>query len=176
MTRVRLRRMTSNRLALALSLVTLLTLAACTSSASSAASSAAPSPTAAPSVLPSVTGSAPAPADGQSDTEWGRIWDTLPSGFPVYPGSTPGEETATGPASANLVVDGLDAKGIVTLFQTLLKQAGYQTAGLQGPLEDGSYVLDMTGPAAGCKVQVSAAPTGSLTTLTILYGAACPHG
>lgn len=159
--------MTPTRSALALSLATMFVLAACGSSASSAA----PTPTAAASV----TGSAPAPAAGQTDTEWGRIWDTLPGNFPAYPGSTPGEETATGPASANLVVDGLDAKGVVGLFQTLLKQAGYQTVALQGPLEDGSYVLDMTGPAAGCKIQVSAAPTGSLTTLTILYGTACPH-
>ena len=82
---------------------------------------------------------------------------------------------ATGPASADLVVDGVDAKGIATVLQTLLRQAGYTTVGLSGPLEDGSYVLDMTGSAAGCKVQVSATPTGGLTTVTILYGAACPH-
>jgi hypothetical protein len=168
--------MTPNRFARALPLMTMFVLAACGSSASSTAPSAARSPTAAPSVLPSPTGSAPAPAAGQTDTEWGRIWDTLPGNFPVYPGSTQGDETATGPASANLVVDGLDAKGIVIVFQTLLKQAGYQTVGLQGPLEDGSYVLDMTGPTAGCRIQVGAAPTGSLTILTILYGAACPHG
>jgi hypothetical protein len=112
---------------------------------------------------------------GQTDTEWGRIWDTLPSGFPTYPGSTPGEETATGPASANLVVDGIDSKGIATLLQTLLTQAGYTTNGLSGPLEDGGYVLDMTGSPPGCKIQVTASPTGSLTTITILYGAACPH-
>ena len=157
-------------------LAVMFVLAACSSSTSSTAQSRAPSPTGAPSALRSVTGSAPPSAGGQTDTEWGRIWDTLPGNFPVYPGSTPGEETATGPASANLVVDGIDAKGIVTLFQTLLKQAGYQTVALQGPLEDGSHVLDMTGPAAGCKVQVSATPTGGLTTLTIMYGAACPHG
>ena len=32
---------------------------------------------------------------GRSDRyRMGRIWDTLPGNFPVYPGSTPGEETA----------------------------------------------------------------------------------
>lgn len=162
--------MTANRSALAVALVTLFVLAACGSSSSSVT----PRPSPSASAQPSVTGSIP-PAASQTDTEWGRIWDTLPSGFPTYPGSTPGEETATGPASANLVVDGLDAKGIATLLQTLLTQAGYKTEGLQGPLESGGYVLDMTGPVAGCKVQVSATPTGSLTTVTILYGAACPH-
>ena len=162
--------MTSKRLSLGFSLVTVFVLAACGSSAASSA----PTPTAVASAIPSPTGSIP-PVAGQTDTEWGPIWDTLPSNFPTYPGSTPGEETAAGPASANLVVDGLDAKGIATLLQTLLTQAGYTTVGLSGPLEDGSYVLEMTGAAAGCRVQVTAAPTGTLTTLTILYGAACPH-
>ena len=156
--------MTSLRSAFSLSLAVMFVLAACGSGTSS--------PVPRPTTAASLTGATP---PSQTDTEWGRIWDTLPSGFPTYPGSTPGEETSTGPASANLVVQGLDAKGITTLLQTLLQQAGYATEGLSGPLEDGSYVLDMTGPATGCKVQVSAAPTGSVTILTILYGASCPH-
>jgi len=164
--------MTSSRFAIALSLVAVFVLAACGSGASSAAPSA--TGVASRSTPPSVAPSSGIAA-GQTDTEWGRIWDTLPIGFPSYPGSTPAEETATGPASADLVVDGVDAKGIATVLQTLLRQAGYTTVGLSGPLEDGSYVLDMTGSAAGCKVQVSATPTGGLTTVTILYGAACPH-
>jgi hypothetical protein len=110
-----------------------------------------PAPSVATTAAPPGTSSTA--ASGQTDTEWGRIWDTLPSGFPAYPGSTPGEETATGPASANLVVDGIDAKGIATMLQPLLMQAGYTTSGLSGPLEDGSYVLDRREPSAGCKLQ-----------------------
>ena len=146
---------------------------------SGAASVAPESPTLAPrpSVPPSVTGSIPpsTPA-GQTDTDWGRIWDTLPSDFPTFPGSTPAEETATGPASANLVVNGGKANEIATFFQTRLEQAGFRTQGVSGPLEDGGYVLDMTGPVAGCDVNVAVTPKGSLTTVTILYGADCPHG
>ena len=112
---------------------------------------------------------------GQTDTDWGPIWDTLPAGFPTVNGATPGDETATGPATANLVVDGVDAKGIAARLETLLEQAGYTTAALSGPLENGGFVLDMNGKADGCQLQVTVAPTGSLTTLTILYGAACPH-
>jgi len=159
----------------------LITLAVALGACADAGGTATPRPTGTTGPAPSVATTATLPAtsstapSGQTDTEWGRIWDRLPSGFPTYPGWTPGEETATGPASANLVVEGIDAKGIATLLQTLLTQAGYTTAGLSGPLEDGSYVLDMTGPPAGCKLQVTAAPTGGLTTLTILYGAACPH-
>ena len=110
----------------------------------------------------------------QTDTDWGRIWDSLPNGFPRYAGSTPGDEAATGAASAILLVQTADAKGIATFFKTALENGGYRTDGLSGPLEDGGYVLDMTGPNAGCKLQVTAAPTGGLTTVKILYGAACP--
>ncbi len=151
-------------------------LAACGTAASSDTPSANqnPSPTARPSARSSFSGSLP-PAGGQTETDWGTIWDTLPKGFPTPPGSTPAEETATGPASANLVVDGSDAKGIATGVQQALGVAGYKTKGLQGPLEDGSYVLEMTGSPVDCRVQVTAAPTGGLTTVTIMYGAACPH-
>jgi hypothetical protein len=133
------------------------------------------SPETATEVASATPGESFPPAVGQTDTDWGRIWDTLPQGFPAYPGSTPAEETATGPASADLVVEGVDAKAVATLLQMRLTQEGYQTVGLQGPLENGGYVLDMTGSAAGCKLRVTAAPTGGLTTVTILYGAACPH-
>jgi hypothetical protein len=152
---------------------------ACGTSTSSPSSTQRPAASAVPTSTAgtSATGSSATggPAAGQTDTDWGRIWDTLPSRFPTVPGSTPGDETATGPATANLVVDGLDAKGITTLLQTLLTQGGYQTVGYSGPLENGAFVLDMTGSPAGCRLQVTATPTGSLTALTILYGAACPH-
>jgi hypothetical protein len=110
----------------------------------------------------------------QTDTDWGRIWDSLPSGFPTYPGSTAGDEAATGAASAIVLVQTADAKRIATFFQTALENGGYRTDGLSGPMEDGGYVLDMSGPSAGCELQVTAAPTGGLTTVMILYGAACP--
>ena len=86
------------------------------------------------------------------------------------------EEGATGPASATLAVQGADPKAVATFYQGALSSDQYTTDGLSGPLEDGGYVLDMTGPASGCKVQVTATPTGGLITVTILYGAACPLG
>jgi hypothetical protein len=143
-------------------------------SASSGTSSATSGPPlASPDETPA-TGSLAPPA-GQTDTDWGLIWDTLPSGFPTVNGATPGEETATGPATADLVVDGVDAKSITAQLETRLKEAGYTTTALSGPLENGGFVLQMNGTTAGCQLQVTAAPTGTLTTVTILYGAACPH-
>jgi hypothetical protein len=171
-----MRGMPSPRFVVAFGLLLLagIVLTACGTAALSATPSVNPSPTARPSARPSLGGSVP-PAGGQTETDWGTIWDTLPKSFPTPPGSTPAEETATGPASADLVVEGSDAKGIATGVQQALAVAGYRTRGLQGPLEDGSYVLEMTGPSNDCRVQVTAAPTGGLTTVTILYGAACPH-
>ena len=63
------------------------------------------------------------------------------------------------------------AKALVTQ----LAGAGFPTAGLGTPLEDGSYVLEATGSAPGCKVQLTIKPMGGETFVTILYGAACPH-
>jgi len=151
--------------------------AACTSAGASPSASTTAVTTNSPSVTASeVAASANSgTASGQTDTDWGRIWDTLPAGFPSVPGATPADETAAGPASASLVVHGKDAKGVATQMQTRLTTAGYATTGLSGPLENNGYVLDLTGPPKGCAVQVAVTPTGSLTTVTILYGAACPH-
>ena len=151
--------------------------AACGPSGASPTVSTAPVKTTTPSAAlaaPTSSGDVSSAA-GQTDTEWGHIWDTLPTGFPSVPGATGGDEGATGPASANMVVPGKDAKGIATGLQAALTQAGFTTMGLSGPLENGGYVLDMTGSQAGCQVQVAATPTGSLTTVAILYGANCPH-
>lgn len=169
------RRLAPAWLAIALVVAACGTGTASTAPTESGGASSATSVPPAPSAGEPSAGASLAPQAGQTDTDWGRIWDTLPSGFPTVNGATPGDETATGPATANLVVDGVDAKGITNQLETLLKQAGYTTAALSGPLENGGYVLQMNGSAAGCQLQMTAAPTGSLTTLTILYGAGCPH-
>jgi hypothetical protein len=143
-----------------------------------------PTVSATPRAVPSVTGSIPnstgssapdsGPKVGQTDTAWGRIWDGLPSGFPPVPDATPDENAAGDPASAVLVIEGGNAAGVSTFLQTQLRNAGYTTVGSPEPLEDGSVVLDMTGHGADCKIQVTVTPTGGLTTVRILYGAACP--
>ena len=116
-----------------------------------------------------------APVVGQTDTEWGRIWDTLPAGFPTIQGATLAEEGATGPASATLAVNGDVAKTVITSLRTSLEAGGFSTTTYSGPLEDGSYVLDLRGGTDDCRVNVTATPRGSLTMVTIFYGAACPH-
>ncbi len=134
-----------------------------------------------PSAPASLSGPSPAveasssPVDGQTDTDWGRIWDSLPAGFPTYPGSSPAEEAASGPASAVLAVIGVDARTVVDWMQSKLEQATYSTEARSGPLEDGSYILESKGSEPGCRVQVSVGPLGGLTTVTVRYGADCPQ-
>lgn len=112
---------------------------------------------------------------GQTDTEWGRIWDSLPAGFPKYPGATLSEEAATGPATATYIVEGGEPKAIATWFQDAFEAAAFSTEALSGPLEDGSYVLDSLGQDPACRLSVTIAPLGGTTTLTVMYGARCPH-
>ena len=58
-------------------------------------------------------------------------------------------------------------------MRTELERAAYSTEALNGPLEDGSFVLAAIG-AGACRVEVAVAPRGGLTTVTVRYGAACP--
>ncbi len=176
--------MTVRRVRLAGLLSIAIAVAACGSTAPSpsapaAATGTAAAPASAEASAPAETapnGATVPPAEGQTDTDWGRIWDTLPSGFPTYPGAVLSEEAATGPASAVYVVEGGEPAKIATWFQQALETAGYSTDAPSGPMEDGSYVLDSSGEDPACRLSVTIAPLGGTTSLTVLYGAACPHG
>jgi hypothetical protein len=112
-------------------------------------------------------------AAGQSDTDWGRIWDRLPADFPRFPGSTPADDAGAEPASGRSSVPGGEPQAIATWFQDALEQARFSTVGLNGPAEDGSFVLDSVGDGQ-CRVQMTIAPLGDMTFITVLYGADCP--
>jgi hypothetical protein len=107
---------------------------------------------------------------GQTDTDWGRIWDTLPPSFPRYPGAKPSEPT--GPASATLVIPS-DVQTATSWMKAALDAGEWATI-IGGPLEDGSMALDSVGPADNCQVNTRIAKVGGLTIMTILYGASCP--
>ncbi|MFL5673504.1 MAG: hypothetical protein ACJ779_00720 [Chloroflexota bacterium] len=154
------------------SIVIALVLAGCGSSGASTSSPAAAA--SAQSTAAATPARSNGPKPSQTDTDWGRIWDELPASFPRIPAATPEEQASGGATSGVLVVEGVDAKGAATALQTALQKAGYTTVGSLDPLEDGSVVLDMTGPPAGCMVQATATPTGAVTTVRILYGAECP--
>jgi len=153
-----------------------LLLVACAPAAPSGtpASAPPPAPSAAGSPAASTVPSAAAEV-GQTDTEWGRIWDTLPSSFPQIPGARPSDEAAGSPVSAAFVIAGDVARLVAAALVTQLATAGLPTAGLGTPLEDGSYTLDATGSTGGCKAQLTIKPMGGETFVTVLYGAACPR-
>jgi hypothetical protein len=165
-----------NRLVLTVALASLV-LAGCGSSGPSGATGSAASvaPTTGAGPVASAAPPSTATRDGQTDTPWGRIWDTLPPGFPAIPGARPSEEASAEPVSATLVIDGDVARPVASALVPQLAGAGFPTAGLGSPLEDGSYTLDATGSAPGCKVQLTIKPMGGDTFVTILYGAACPN-
>jgi hypothetical protein len=45
--------------------------------------------------------------------------------------------------------------------------------GLNGPAEDGSFVLESVGDGQ-CRVRTTVAPLGDMTFITVLYGSDCP--
>ncbi len=114
-----------------------------------------------------------APGAGQTDTEWGRIWDDVPPGFPRFPGSTVADDAAPEPASLRLAVPDGDPQAIAAWMQAALETATYSTEGLSGPFEDGSLVLDSVGDG-DCRIETVVAPLGGMTFVTVRYGAACP--
>jgi hypothetical protein len=142
---------------------------ACGPDGSVSPSTSSPSVSTAPTDEPS---SAASTAAGQTDTEWGRIWDKVPAGFPWYPGAAPADDASAAPASLRYVVSGGDPEAIAAWLQAGLKTATFSTD-VSGPLEDGSFALDSDGDA-GCRIQTTVAPLGGMTFVTVLYGASCP--
>ena len=139
--------------------------------APNATSSASALPTEAPPSSPE--GSQPGAAAGQTDSEWGRIWDAVPAGFPRFPGSSIADATGPEPVSARYAVPDGDAQAITTWMQDALETATFSTEGMNGPFEDGGYVIDSVGEGE-CRMQTRIAPEGGTTFIEILYGAGCP--
>ncbi|MGZ8528779.1 MAG: hypothetical protein ACXWWR_08285 [Candidatus Limnocylindrales bacterium] len=132
-------------------------------------------PASAASAAPSATASDVAsgePPAGQTDTDWGRIWDELPEAFPTYAGGTPADDASTEAVSGTVALEGVEARAVAAWMQTELERAAYRTEALNGPFEDGSYVLELIGPG-DCRIEVDVGPLGGLVTVSVRYGAAC---
>jgi hypothetical protein len=93
----------------------------------------------------------------------------------MFPGATIADDTGAEPVSATFTVGNDDSAVIATWMQAALEDLSYQTDSLSGPLEDGSFVLEMLGQG-DCRVQVIVVPMGGSTFVTVRYGAACPGG
>ena len=132
-----------------------------------------PQPTAALTEAPPSTAPSGSTAAGQTDSEWGRIWDTVPAGFPRFPGSSIADATGPEPVSARYAVPDGDAGAIATWLQDALETATFSTEGMNGPFEDGGFVIDSVGEG-DCRIQTRVAPEGDTTFIDVLYGAGCP--
>ena len=109
-----------SRLVLAIAVAGLAaTLASCSPTTSSIAPTGAIEPTPAPASDPGASdpgASDPGatPRTTQTETTWGRIWDDLPDGFPLYPGATVADDATAEPVSGVVAIAGGDpADGIL---------------------------------------------------------------
>jgi hypothetical protein len=130
-------------------------------------------PTPVPTPVESSSTAAPSGEPTQTDTEWGRIWDALPASFPVPQGATPSESIGREASSAEFAV-GAPPTDLTTWYRMLLAASGFGTVSAQGPLEDGTWVVDATG-AEDCRARVTITPLSGVTHLSILFAAACPY-
>ncbi|HEY3164182.1 MAG TPA: hypothetical protein VGJ71_07460 [Candidatus Limnocylindrales bacterium] len=157
------------------SLLVALFVAACVSTVAPSASPSA-SPRAsrpAPSLTPVPGGPSATPAatlPSTTQTEFGRIWDGLPDSFPRMARSTPADQP--GPASAIFAAT-IDSETAVRQIRADLEDLGW-TVDVGSPLEDGTVVLEATGPTPGCKAEVRFTPVSGTLIITVLYGASCP--
>ena len=109
----------------------------------------------------------------KTKTAWGVIWDALPRAFPTPPAAEPTDTGDPEAVSATLAVPSA-AAATADWYRSALPRAGYSIESVNGPYENGGFVIDAVGAAPDCRVQVSLARSGTTTTVTILFGAACP--
>lgn len=125
-------------------------------------------------LLPTEPGATAEPGTpGQTDTDWGRIWDGLPNGFPAFPGAHV-TELGSGPASATLDAGSAEPGAVANFYKTALQAGGWIIIGLSGPREDGSFELSSVDIHPACQVRTTVTPLGGSTIVNVLYGAGCP--
>jgi hypothetical protein len=146
------------------------TLAAVTPTPSAALAAVTPTPSAA---LAAIT---PAPGAATVVTvAWGKIWDRVPSSFPLPSDAEPAQpaDPVEGPSSGvfttsfgvNEAAHGIEA-GLTAAGWSL----GATTSG-----EDGSRDISAVGASPDCRSRVIVRPLGSVHFVTVYYGAGCPR-
>ena len=141
-----------------------------------------PKPVASPAgsapVLTPVPGGMASPVVGASiapptttDTEFGKIFDSLPPSFPRLPGQEPAA-TGAGPTSGSFAVN-MSVADARKIIEVSLVSAGW-TVTVGSPLEDGTVVLEARGATPGCKTEVRFTPVSGTVIMSVLYGASCP--
>ncbi len=130
-----------------------------------------------PTSVPGGSAATPPATSGTFTTAWGTAREAVPPGFPVPLGGRPADpsDPVAGPVSGAWVVEGSPAE-VAQAMEARLDAAGYRTAAIDGPNEDGGLVISSAGPDPACRVQTTVRPLGGMTIVEVLFGAACPFG
>jgi len=138
-------------------------------------------PSSIPSVAPSLTpvpGGQSGPPSTASDLPtttdvdgFGPIWDALPASFPRPAGTVAAELPE--PASALFGLPLGDPRSVSLSEGEALTTAGW-SVNIGSPLEDGTVVIDATGPGDGCIARIRFTPASGGVIMHVLYGAHCP--
>ena len=145
------------------------TLAAVTPTPSATLAAVTPTPSAATVVTPT-----PGAATVVT-VAWGKIWDQVPSSFPLPSDAEPAqpadpvESPSSGVFTTSLGVDKA-AQGIEAGLTAAGWSLGAMTSG-----EDGSRDISAVGVSPGCRSRVIVRPLGSVHFVTVYYGAGCPR-
>ncbi len=171
-----LRRWAAHRHVLSLATALAIVAAGCGSGApatSKPPASAARTPLAAPSsgTRASLAAGATATLPTTTDTEFGTIFDSLPSTFPTLPGQEPADRGA-GPTSGSFAAN-MSVTDARKLMEVQMIAQGWKIV-VGSPLEDGTVVLEASGGKATCKTEVRFTPTSGTVVMSVLYGASCP--
>lgn len=103
---------------------------------------------------------------------FGEIADDVPASFPRLPDETE-TDGAVAAATSGTFVSNLGPGTASQLIARALEARGW-TVDVSSPLEDGTVVLDATGPSAGCRTEVRFTPASGSIFMSVLYGASCP--
>jgi hypothetical protein len=131
-----------------------------------------PSPTN-PATAPPIE---PTPVTGNPvviQSAWGPIWDAIPGEFLVFLGAQPVEIDEPVSAALDHPAQAASPADVAGAYVTALTAAGWRTV-VDGPIEDGSVVVDAVRDGTACRAQVRATPLGGIVRVTVLYGAGCP--
>lgn len=150
-------------------------LAACVGTASPATAPAAASTGPSTPVRPSSAATSSADSAVVETVAWGRIWDRVPSGFPLPADAKPARpaDPVEGPSSGAFGT-GLGVDAAAQGIESALKTAGWSIEGVTSG-EDGSRDISAVGANAACRSLVVVRPLGGLHFVTVYYGAGCPR-
>jgi hypothetical protein len=107
------------------------------------------------------------------ESVWGPIWDAVPPEFLVFAGAEPVAIEEPVSAALDHPTQAASPADIANAYATALSIGGWSTV-VNGPIEDGSILVDAVRDSTRCRAQVRATPLQGIVRIRVLYGADCP--